>query len=81
MAFVVADDEEDLAFTAGVLADELGDVEPGDRGGGNFPGGGDAPVAAVDEPGGFLVEASGCDCGSVALGLIPASIIRAPSPP
>ena len=53
MTRVVPDDKEDLAIAPGVLgivADEVGDVEPRDRGGRYRPLGRHTPVAAVDQP-------------------------------
>ena len=54
MARVVAHDERDLAVAAGVLrvvAHEMGDVDPRDRGARHRPRRRDRPVAAVDQPG------------------------------
>src|SRR4051794_18398958 len=59
MARVVADDKEDLARAAGVVANEMRDVQPGDGVAGSGPGGRDAPVAAVDQAGRRVGQARG----------------------
>src|SRR6185437_326166 len=49
MACVVANHKEYLTLVAVVRPDQVDEVEPGDGGSGNGPGGGHCPVSAVDK--------------------------------
>ena len=80
VARVVAHDEHDVAVAAGVVADELRDVDAGDRRARDGPGRRLGPVAAVDQPGAAWTRHAGCVCGCTAVGEMLA-IRRAPSPP
>ena len=81
MAGVVADDEGDLAAAAGVVADQLGDVDAGHGVGRTVHEADTAQLPQSIRPvGAVSFRHAGWVCGSVAVGSMFETTLRAPSP-